>query len=97
MGAAIYTHSTTDKKELRKISSYTPRKRIKKKQFSYKDVKFDIGGWADSNEYLPFSYDLCYVKTEPEVKNLIAWHTGQIWDGLNMKSSYKVLCWKRFM
>jgi hypothetical protein len=63
------------------------------KKVTYKDFKYDYGGWADSSKYLPGDYDLCFLKTEE--KTLPGWHTGISWDGLNVPENLVVKYWKR--
>lgn len=56
-------------------------------------MKYDVEGWADASKYLPSEFDLCELKTD--IKSDSGWHTGQVWDGLNIKENTKVLYWKR--
>lgn len=62
--------------------------------YSYKDVKFDHEMWAGIDHFLPQEYDLCALKTE-QGKILKGWHTGQSWDGLNIKERHKIKFWRR--
>lgn len=64
-------------------------------KYGYKDVQYDVDGWADTSKYIPAPYDLCVLKTDN--KTMTGWHTGQIWDGLNIKEKHKILYWKRLI
>lgn len=63
--------------------------------WTYRNIKYDNEGWADGSIYLPDQFDLCILKTEKE-KVIKGWHTGQIWDGLNVKILDKIKFWKWF-
>ncbi|MEK7112992.1 MAG: hypothetical protein AAB875_06800 [Patescibacteria group bacterium] len=71
-------------------------KKMKKVEilFTYKDVKFDIDGWADSKEFLPEDYDLVYMKSEGR-KTIPGWACGSSWNGLRYKKEDEVKYWKR--
>lgn len=62
--------------------------------FTYKDVVYDIDGWADSARFLPCDFDLVILKVEGK-KSISGWSTGASWDGLNLAIGDKVLYWKR--
>lgn len=61
----------------------------------YRDVKYDADKWAKASEFIPESFDLCHLKTDTG-KTFRGWHTGHNWDGLNIKSEYKIEFWKRY-
>lgn len=62
--------------------------------YTYRDVKFDIDGWADSKEYLPEDFDLVYMKRDGQ-KTIPGWVTGSTWNGLRLKSTDHIPYWKR--
>lgn len=62
--------------------------------YTYRDVQYDIDGWADSNKYLPDDFDLVYMKIEGK-KTMPGWASGNSWAGLKYKDGDKVLYWKR--
>lgn len=62
--------------------------------YTYRDVHFDIDGWADSKQYLPDDFDLVYMKIEGK-KVIPGWVTGSSWSGLRIKEADQVLYWKR--
>jgi hypothetical protein len=63
--------------------------------WNYRNIKYDKNGWANAEEYLPDQFDLCFIKTENN-RVLKGWHTGQIWDGLNVNHTHKIKYWKWF-
>lgn len=64
------------------------------KKFMYRDVFFDVNGWAKSTDYLPLDYDLVYVMTD-NGRSYSAWHTGQEWDGTKINPDMKIVAWRR--
>jgi hypothetical protein len=62
--------------------------------YTYRDVKFDLDGWADSKEYLPEDYNLVYMKIEGR-KTIPGWSIGSSWSGLRLKLTDQVIYWKR--
>lgn len=83
------------------VKEYTQKKdnktgKMKKVEvlFTYRDVKFDIDGWADSKEYLPDDFDLVYMKVEGR-KTMPGWSIGTSWAGLRLKPTDQVVYWKR--
>lgn len=66
----------------------------KDKLYTYRSVKFDCDGWADSSKFLPGDYDLCFMKISSS-KTIPGWYTGVSWDGLNFKDNMIVTHWKR--
>jgi hypothetical protein len=70
--------------------------RIKKTAvpFQYKDVEFDIDGWADCKRFLPDDYDLVLLKLS-RGKTIPGWIAGSSWDGLKLKKEDTVLYWKK--
>ena len=62
--------------------------------YSYKDVHYDLEGWAEASKYLPEDYDLVYLKTENK-KVIPGWSIGKSWDGLRLKPEHKISHWKR--
>ncbi len=65
-----------------------------KHRFSYSQVKFDLLGWADANEYLPEDYDLVQLKTNEE-KVYPGWIIGTKWEGYRVKDDLSVTHWRR--
>lgn len=61
--------------------------------YSYMDVKFDEDGWADTKEFIPADFDLCYLKIKDK-KTKSGWANGLKWDGLNVDPDDEVLYWK---
>lgn len=61
--------------------------------YKYTDVKSDIDGWTDPNLWLPYPYDLCWLKTVHKTKT--GWWTGRLWEGMRIKEGEKVLYWKK--
>lgn len=59
----------------------------------YKDVKFDVDGWACAKQYMPLDFDLCHLKLKDRVR--AGWASGNAWEGLKLKASDEVLQWKR--
>lgn len=62
--------------------------------YSYKDVNYDINGWADSTKFLPEDFDLVLMKIDGK-KTIYGWAIGNSWSGLKYKKGEKVLYWKR--
>jgi hypothetical protein len=62
--------------------------------YTYKDIQFDIDGWADSKRFLPDDFDLVYMRLKRE-KTVAGWIAGTIWIGLRLKPDDKVIAWKR--
>ena len=62
--------------------------------YAYKDVEYDMDGWADSKKYLPEDFDLVYMRLKRE-KTIPGWISGSSWFGLRFKSGDVVLFWKR--
>jgi hypothetical protein len=79
------------------VGTPAPKKSDKKEKerlYTYKDVEFDKGGWADVCLYLPIKFDLCTLKTsEGKVKS--GWYTGQGWDGQRVKEEDGITHWNR--
>jgi hypothetical protein len=62
--------------------------------YVYKDVAYDIDGWADSEKYLPEDFDLVLMKLA-RGKTVPGWIGGTTWYGLRFKKDDAVLFWKR--
>jgi len=67
-------------------------KTVKKLMHTYKDVKFDEDGWADTTKFLPMDLDLCILKFEN--KTIFGWYSGNSWDGMRVKEGEIPLYWK---
>ena len=76
------------------IDNKTKKEKKVEVLYTYKDVKYDIDGWADSKEFLPDDYDLVYLKVEGK-KTMPGWASGTSWHGLRYKEGDKVSYWKR--
>lgn len=61
--------------------------------YKYTDAQMDIDGWVDPAIWLPFPFDLCWVRTETKSKT--GWWTGKFWEGGRLKPDEKVLFWKK--
>lgn len=66
--------------------------KIDKVKYNYRDVKYDIDGWADAKKFLPANFDLCLLKTKS--KTIHGWYSGLSWDGMNIQESDEILYWK---
>jgi len=62
------------------------------KNVSYKSVHYDKFGWAAASSFLPRDYDMCSIKTPRG--NISGWHTGNTWDGLNLRKTDQIIAWK---
>lgn len=62
--------------------------------FTYRDVQYDIDGWADCARYLPEDFDLVFMRLKRE-KTIPGWISGRSWSGLRLKNDDVVLFWKR--
>lgn len=60
-----------------------------------KEIAIDLTGWVFNLKYLPIPFDLLHLKVKGKDKPTSGWWTGQDWDGLRLKSSEKVVQWKR--
>lgn len=63
--------------------------------FQYKDVDFDLDGWADATKYRPVDFDLVLLQIEGREKPISGWAVGNTWDSVRMKDKDIVLTWKR--
>jgi len=61
--------------------------------YKYTDAHSDIDGWADPHLWIPYPFDLCYLKTDRKTRT--GWWTGKDWDGVRLRSEEKVLYWKK--
>lgn len=77
-----------------KTKKHDPNK-SKPERWSYADAEYDQKGWANTEEYLPAEFDLCYLKTDTG-RILKGWYTGHGWYGLNVLETHKIKLWKRF-
>jgi hypothetical protein len=62
--------------------------------YTYKDVEYDIDGWADCKRFLPDDYDLVFLRLFRE-KTIPGWISGSSWYGLRLKKEDSVTYWKR--
>jgi hypothetical protein len=78
------------------ISSYKPTGQKKKIPifYTYKDIKFDIEGWANSKKFLPEDFDLVLLRLKRE-KIIPGWIIGMKWTGLRLKKDDEVMFWKK--
>lgn len=83
IGIDLLERETPSKKIVKLIAKYTDILRLKQQ---------DIDGWVDPALWLPFPYDIVWLKTETRIKP--GWWTGTSWDGLRLKPEEKVLYWK---
>jgi hypothetical protein len=64
--------------------------------YKYNDIlklkQCDFDGWIDPQKWIPYPYDLLYLKTETKVKT--GWWSGHHWEGLRLLPTDKVLYWK---
>jgi len=67
----------------------------KQRRFTYNDIKYEPGKWADASKYLPADYDLVFIKYPNQIKTKSAWCIGRKWDGLNIHPDQNVLYWKK--
>jgi hypothetical protein len=72
----------------------TGRPQKKKVLYTYRDVFFDIDGWADCKRYLPEDYDLVYMRLARE-RTIPGWISGTAWMGIKLKDDDIVKFWKR--
>lgn len=61
--------------------------------YKYTDGEYDCDGWCDPKLWLPYPYDLCWLKTQEKTKT--GWWTGRDWEGMRIKPTDKVLYWKK--
>ena len=61
--------------------------------YKYTDAKFDIDGWSDPKKWLPYPYDLCWLKMPDRTRT--GWWTGRNWEGMRIKDKDVVLYWKK--
>lgn len=73
-----------------------PTGKIYRAVYKYSDLtklkQHDIDGWVDPAKWLPYPYDLLYLKTETRTK--AGWWNGHYWEGLRLLPADKVLYWK---
>ena len=84
------------KEKKSKINPITGKLNHIKVLYTYNDVEYDIDGWADCMKYLPADFDLVYLRLERE-RTIPGWISGTNWDAIRLKSTDKVLYWKRKM
>lgn len=64
-------------------------------RFTYPMVTYDEDGWVDATKFQPVDFDLLYLKIEGIKGTIRGWCSGNNWDGMKWKDSYKVKYWKR--
>ncbi len=64
------------------------------KKVSYKDVKTNIHGWVDINQYLPPDFELVMIKFT-DGKITYGWTVGDTWQGVLITDKTVVRSWKR--
>lgn len=62
--------------------------------FAYKDVEYDLDGWADCSKFLPEDFDLVHLRLKRE-KTVSGWIVGFKWVGLRLKNDDIVCFWKK--
>lgn len=62
--------------------------------YAYKDLNYDVDGWADAKTCLPDDFDLVYLRLKRE-KTIPGWVSGAIWYGMRLKKDDEVMFWKR--
>jgi hypothetical protein len=62
-------------------------------KFTYWDVIFDAGGWADPNRNYPRAFDMVLLQLENRCVK--GWWDGREWDGYRLLPSDKVFYWKK--
>lgn len=82
------------KEFIEKVDKKTGKPKRVEVLYTYKDVFYDIDGWADVSKFLPDDYDLVYMKIDGK-KTIPGWICGSSWQGLRLKAEDKVLYWKR--
>jgi len=63
-------------------------------QYTYKDIEYDLEGWANGQKFLPEDFDLVHMRLKRE-KTVPGWISGSSWFGLRLKSDDVVVRWKR--
>lgn len=66
----------------------------KKKAFKYKDVEYDLEGWADATKYYPADFDLVLIQLKDKKNPVSAWCMGKKWEGARIKGDEEVMRWK---
>lgn len=60
--------------------------------YTYKDVEWDLDGWADSKKYFPMDFDLVQMQLK-RGKTVPGWASGLSWCGLRLKKDDEILSW----
>lgn len=76
-----------------KIVANTGRK-TKEKEYFYRDVQYDIDGWADATKWLPADYDLVIMRLKNR-PTIVGWSVGKEWISLRLKDNDTVLQWRK--
>lgn len=66
----------------------------KSPKYSYRDIYFDPGKWADASRFLPEDYDLVLMRLT-NGKTITGWSVGLKWEGLRLQPEDNVKYWKR--
>jgi hypothetical protein len=61
----------------------------------YSDVPKDKAQWVTDPLYLPITGDMMTLRIKDRIKELPGWWDGRKWQGLRIKSHYKITAWKR--
>ena len=79
------------------ITTVFDEKKQKDRKAEYRDISFDVDGWADAKNFLPENFDLVYLKSPDREKILSGWISGKRWDGYRIEDNQKinVTHWKR--
>jgi len=64
-----------------------------RRKYQYREVPFDIDGWALASRYLPADYDMMYMRCDDE-RTIPGWCNGTKWLGMRLRDQ-KVIAWKR--
>lgn len=61
--------------------------------YKYTDARMDEDGWIDPIKWLPYPYDLCWLKTMGKTRT--GWWTDKNWEGARLKPEEAVFYWKK--
>lgn len=64
--------------------------------YTYFSVNYDDDGWADAKEWLPYDYDICWLR-DADGNQKVGWRSGPVWDGQRISQKERYYFWKRKM
>jgi len=69
----------------------------KKYAFTYKEVTYNVDGWADPKKFKPLAFDLVAIRVLRKGKEVgyNGWWSGGAWEAKRKKAEDKVIAWKR--